>query len=294
MQDVFSTITRVSSLCHLRPTRNCRTRSRLRSTLTNRKLIVTKSKKWTPPFNPHTLGSPEWLAEAFGSGPARDVRGRSRPTQRYIGRALGGEASVAEGGNAAIARTLLTAAILAGQVKRIKMEPFQLLESDHGVHAIPDTLFERADGRVFVVEAKSDRFLTDEKLDKCRAVEKVVNAAGMTYLFWTDRWPLSPSLWQLMLELRRCGTSSVSEDRIQEIAERLSTKPMAMSELRELDLYRAYVLAAAWRGLAHFNLFAPLTDATVVSNDARDRGMAQIFTAPVDTKTFFRSLTRHG
>ena len=211
-----------------------------------------------------------------------------------MARAVSGGVSVAEGGSAAVARTLLTAAILAGLVKRIKLEPFELLESDHGVHATPDILFERADGRVFVVEAKSDRFLTDEKLEKCRTVEKVVNATGMTYLFWTDRWPLSPAVWQLMRELRKCGTSSVPEDRIREIAERLATRPMAMTELRQLGLYRDYVLAAAWRGSAHFDLFAPLTDATVVSNDAKDRGMDQIFTAPVDTKTFRRSLTRLG
>lgn len=211
-----------------------------------------------------------------------------------MSRVVGGGASVAEGGSAAIARSLLTAAILAGDVKRIKMEPFELLESEHGIHATPDILVERVDGRVFVVEAKSDRYLTDEKLDKCRTVERVVNATGMTYLFWTDRWPLSPAVWQLVRELRRCGTSSVPEDRIREIAERLAARPNTISELRQLGLYRDYVLAAAWRGSAHLDLFAPLTDATVVSNDARDRGMDQIFTAPVDTKTFRRSLTRLG
>ena len=65
----------------------------------------------------NSLGSPQWLEDVFISGPARDPNGRSRPTQRYLTRMDDEGVSVAEGGNTAIARSLLTTMRNAGLVR---------------------------------------------------------------------------------------------------------------------------------------------------------------------------------
>lgn len=240
----------------------------------------------------HELGSPEWREWVFRSPPARDVRGRSRPTQRYIVTGLDGSPMVAEGGAAAVARSVITTSIFSGLVNRFKPEPFGLTLDKDGIEAVPDMLFEHADSRLFVPEFKSARYLTEEKLEKCRQVEQVVKKAGMTYLFWTDAWPLTPCVWRLMREMRRCGTGNVPETKLAELGKLISNGPHTFAQLREAGVYREFVLAAAWRGQVHFDLFSELSDETRVTSDVRDRRFDQVLHAPVGAQNFWLRLPR--
>jgi hypothetical protein len=240
----------------------------------------------------HKLGTAAWRQWVFSSGPARDPRGRSRPTQRYVVLDDDGSSSVAEGGNTAIARAILTTAVHAGQVVKAKLEPFSLTVAEHGVAATPDVLFEAADGRLFVPETKSSKYLTEAKLERLRHVEEVINKAGMTYLFWTDAWPLTPAVWRLLRETRRCGTSAVDEQELRRLADTIQDGPRTVRELREAGLYREIVLAGVWRGQAHINLFADLKDETVVSTDSAARDFESILSAPVDAHSWWRGLQR--
>ncbi len=199
--------------------------------------------------------------------------------------------SVAEGGNAATARSLLNTMRKAGLVKRLKLEPFDLNRVDHGVDATPDILFQFHDGRVFVVEVKASKYLTDEKLSKLRHVEAAVKSAGMTYLLWTDVWPLSSVVWRQIRELRRLGSSDVPYDRILEVAERVIDSPKTMHDLRKMGFYRQFVLAAVWEGRAHVDLFSPITDSTIVSSNPAYRRFEALLSAPVGGHSWFTSLT---
>lgn len=236
------------------------------------------------------LGSREWLERVFASGPTRDPNGRSRPTQRYLTNGTDDSVLVAEGGNTATARSLLTTMQNAGLVRRMKLEPFDLNRADHGVDATPDIVFEAHDGRVYVVETKASKFLTEEKLAKQRHVESVLTQSGMTYLFWTDVWPLSSVVWRQIRELRRLGTSDVPFDRILAVAQTVAEGPTTMEELRQAGLYRQYVLAAVWAGQAHLDLFSPLSAQSAVSADPRQRRFDSVLTAPVAAYDWWTSL----
>ena len=238
------------------------------------------------------LGSSCWRAEVFDSPAARDPGGRSRPTQRYIALDQSDSVSVAEGGNTAITRSILTTCLLAGLIKRFKLEPFALNKDLHGVDAIPDAIFETVDDRLYVVENKAKLYLNEAKVEKCLAVEKIVNAAGLTYLLWTDAWPLSPAVWRLQREMRRLGTAAIAEERIVAVGQAVEQAPLRMDQLRTLGIYREHILSAVWQGAAHLDLFSELTDETLVSNDPQSRGLASTLHASVAAHRWWRGLAR--
>jgi len=227
------------------------------------------------------MGSRSWVTEVFNSPPAREVKGRSRPTQRYVARDDAGQISYAEGGNTAVARLILTTMQNAGIVESLKLEPFRLNLAEHGVEAVPDLMFKMNDGRVFVVETKSARYLTQEKLDGCEAVEKVINAAGMKYLFWTDRWPLTSDCWRLMRQTRRYGMSNIDGSLMSHAIDVLRKKSKTLGELRADGIFSDVVRALVWSGQLHMNLFAEPSDTTVVSVDPADRRFESVLHAPV-------------
>lgn len=239
----------------------------------------------------HMLGSSAWLEEMFQSEPARDPTGRSRPTQRYLTLQSNGAPSVAEGGNTATARSLLMTMTKAGLVKRLKLEPFALNKANDGIDAIPDIAFQTHDGRVFVVETKASKYLTKDKLAKQLQVESVVTQSGMTYLFWTDSWPLTSVLWRQMRETRRLGTSEIPREQILEVADAISSGPKSLNQLRQVGLYRPYVLAAVWLGQAHVDLFSQFSEETLVSNDPKARQFDRLLSASVSSYQWWSTLT---
>lgn len=64
------------------------------------------------------MGSRSWVTEVFNSPPAREVKGRSRPTQRYVARDDAGQISYAEGGNTAVARGGPSPLVASGRQRR--------------------------------------------------------------------------------------------------------------------------------------------------------------------------------
>lgn len=249
---------------------------------------------------PPTFGSPRWVDLVFESGPSRDPRGRSRATQRYVTLHPGcraplgrGEPLVAEGGSESISRSLLTTMILAGFVKRFKLQPFRMHPAEFGgLDAYPDILFECADSRLYVVEAKSMRFLTNARLEKCRSVERHVNASEMRYLLWTDAWPLSPMVWQLLRNVRRLGTSEVDPRSIEELVNEIAKGSKTVAELRSLGHYTDALRCATWRGLVHFNLFKEFNDDTLVSCNVGDRHFGSLLSARVDAQSWWDTVPR--
>lgn len=237
------------------------------------------------------LGSPAWVEHVFASPDARQVWGRSRPTQRFgIGNELG-IPIYAEGGNEASARALMILGEKTGQVLRWKLQPFSLEEKNHGLKATPDLMFEMSDGRIYVCEAKSVRFLTDKKLEKIRAVERILNATGrIQYLFWTDAWPLSPPTTRLMHDLRRCGTSNIPSRAIPALEDLLRNGPKTIFELRQMGFVRDVVMAATWRGRAHFNLWKTVVDSTIVSANPAQRQFTQALRAPVRAHSIWQEM----
>jgi hypothetical protein len=169
----------------------------------------------------------------------------------------------------------------AGLVRRWKLEPFSLTRAEHGIEAVPDALFELHDHRVFVLENKAARFLTDAKEDKARHVERVINGAGLTYLFWTDAWPLTPTVWRQVKETRRCGAANIGNEQLLAVAAAVMDEVLDLKALRVRGLYRPIVLASVWLGLTHLTLFSPITEETLVSSNPLARGFDLVLHAPV-------------
>lgn len=240
--------------------------------------------------NRFALGSGKWLELVFSEGPARSVQGRSRPTQRYLTDDYRGQLVIAEGGGASIARSLLEVMQNTGIVTRFKLEPFTLTLKEHGVDATPDSLFQTADGETFVIEVKSSRFLTAEKIEKCVQVQAALANSGMKYLLWTDTSPLPPVLWRLLREMRRLGFTAVPRESVEKVLAAISERPMTVEELRQMGIYRDSILAAAWHGVAHFNLHREFDDKTMVSRDVNARQFSRFLKSTIKTHVWWSGL----
>lgn len=236
------------------------------------------------------IGSEAWLCSVFASPAARDIKGRSRPTQRFA-TTVDEVASYAEGGNTAVARNLLHTMRNGKVVTRFKLEPFEL--SEDGLETVPDIIFQTHDDKVYVVEVKSYRFLIEEKLEKCRAVEQKINASGMKYLLWTDRWPLNRYLWNLTRRLRMNGYADIRRTELDYAEKMVKAGATTMGRLAELGVYQHVVLAAVWHGRLHINLFEPLTNETRVTFNVTDRMFNPTLTASVLHQTFWHDMKKY-
>lgn len=236
------------------------------------------------------MGSKPWVESVFKSPPARGVKGRSRPTQRYV-TTVDGMPSYAEGGNTAVARNLLHTMRNAGLVSRFKLEPFKLEVGD--LMTFPDVMFQTSDGQVYVVEVKSYRYLTTERLEKCLQTEKVINASGMKFLLWTDRWPLNRHCWGLTRRLKMMGAADITKPELQYAEELVKAQKLTMDQFASLGVYDHVVMAAAWFGRLHFNLFSPMNGETTVSSSVSDRRFEPALTANVGQQTFWKNLKKY-
>jgi hypothetical protein len=249
--------------------------------------------KRQPPLRKAAFGSESWLEKVFSGSDAREVWGRSRPTQRYAIAGMNGKPVYAEGGNESTARALMVMGKNSGTVKRWKFQPFNMTAAEFGVEAVPDLIFQLYDERAFVVEARSARFQTPEKLRKAQQVEAAINATGtLKYLYWTDAWPLTPSTTSLVREMRRCGTSDIPKHLIAQLQELLESGPKTLFELREMVCFRDVVMAAVWHGKAHLDMFSPVTDLTLVTPTPETRRFQELLHLGAAAQTWWSSLAR--
>lgn len=239
------------------------------------------------------FGTIDWVENVFGSPDARQVWGRSRPTQRYAVAGVDGKPIYAEGGNESTARGLMILGVNAGMIKRWKFQWFALTKAEHAVDAVPDLLFETSLGNLFVTEVRSARFQTAEKLSKARKIEKAINATGsLNYLYWTDAWPLTPTTTNLVRELRKCGTSNIPKASFEALSQILKDGPTTFFELRDQKCFRDVVLAAVWAGKAHIDLLSPVTDSTLVTLNCTTRRLHELLQLSAGGQTWWTSLEK--
>jgi hypothetical protein len=239
------------------------------------------------------FGSEGWVEEVFAGKDARQVAGRSRPTQRF-GIGIEGKPTYAEGGNESVARGLMLLGVKAGLIRRWKFQPFEMTKADHGVEAFPDLQFQLHDERVFIAEIRSARYQTPEKLAKAKQIQVGINASGrLKYLYWTDAWPLTPGTTALVRELRKCGTSDIPQSSIDALQKMLKAEgPKTFYELRSTGCFRDVVLAAVWQGKAHIDLLSTVTDSSIVTSDVYTRRFHELLNLGVEGQTWWSSLSK--
>jgi hypothetical protein len=112
----------------------------------------------------------------------------------------------------------------------------------------------------------------------------------MNYLLWTDTSPLPPALWRLLREMRRLGYSAISQGSIEKVVQAIAAKPLTVEELRQIGIYRDTILAAAWHGLAHFDLHREFGDKTLVSRDVNARQFSRFLKSTIKTHVWWSGL----
>lgn len=229
------------------------------------------------------LGSAPWASAVYGSGPSRTVEGRSRSTKRHynperpgVGRDDDAGTDVSEGPHENSTTLLLKLLTALGIVLRWKWQPFQLIEARHGVNAFPDFICDLADERRFVIEVKTNRFLD---LDHLREVSTALEKAGLPYLLWTDKWPLTATLKRNLIMMRRAHRTwgELKRERLRDV---LHQDQLTLRELREKhDLSVDQVRAAAFDGHVFLNIFQETTDESLVCSRPDQRMVNTLFEA---------------
>lgn len=238
------------------------------------------------------FGSPSWLEGVFASEPARTVKG-GRAAQRFITGCHISGTQVAEGGNAATARRVLEILLNWAIVRRFKLEPFRFNDESRGIQSyVPDLIFQLHDQRTFVVETKSWRFLTQPRIEHLYAVQDAVLNSGLSFVLWTDAWPLTPIVYKQSVEMRRLGNSKVPEEKISRLLEFIKSHPATFLELRENGVYRDEIMSAAWKGQVFVNFLEPITDDTKVCAYCDVTDVSLLLNCPVGAQTFWFNLTR--
>lgn len=218
--------------------------------------------------NAMTLGSDAWVDDVYKSGPSRNSEGRSRPTQRYFGAGLEAiNAGVFEGRNEYITYLLLCVLQHNRIISRFKGQPFRMNKANHGVDAYPDFMFDLADGRRFVLEVKANRFINDDEKKQLEAVNDAFINTSITYLLWTDKWPLHKHVVHAMNHMRRAYRLGYSTDQLQPLVNAIQVRPKTLGELCRgvMPAHFDQILAAAYCGMIFINFFKPINDQTLVS-----------------------------
>lgn len=125
----------------------------------------------------------------FSLGPCRAVKGRSRATLRGASGSHAREIIWCEGGPEITAQLLLEHLVALQIVKRYKFQPFYLAEFDHTNKDAPDCAVELTNGRYFVIEIKTRRFLNPDEVVGLETNRKLLQRFGVPYLLWTNKNP---------------------------------------------------------------------------------------------------------
>lgn len=230
--------------------------------------------------SPGSMGTREWADVVFSSPPARKLKGPSRPTQYHLKNSdafgqLGYDEPRqrygVQGGNESETLRVLEHLHQLGYVGRIKPQPFKTDQHEFGLEIFPDFMFEVGKARkIFVIETKSNRFLTRELHRRIEELRTRFQEFDMTYLLWTDKRPLTRHVRENLSKMRLAENerrAKLLDDA--EINEALAWIKAASNPLY-MDFFRAgytadLLFAAAWRGDVFFPITAALTASSPLS-----------------------------
>ncbi len=219
------------------------------------------------PTPSYPLGSPEWLDHVFSTPPVRGLKGRSKRNRSHdYPSAHMGRTIIVEGRNEECAATVLEYFCTLGLVRRFKEQPFRADVDEFDYEIVPDFLVEAADGQLFIVEVKTDRFITVRAEHVFNRTRAKFADFGITYLVWSDRTPLTHALRRSIRETKRLSKSVDGEEILE-----LQQKVAAQSSISVKELYQqgfdwGVIHAAAWKGYVHFRLLDEFNFATEIAS----------------------------
>lgn len=160
---------------------------------------------------------PKWRELIFGSSPAREVMGPSRPTMRFRTIDQWGGVMHQEGGNEHTAWLLLSHMVRVGAVRRFKFQPFNYADYG-GTKGFPDLLVELHNSELFVIEVKSAKYVTAEFLEGLKERDALLKSMGLESQLWSDAVcahatpVLNLQVRNNLLEVNRCRDIPIDRD----------------------------------------------------------------------------------
>jgi hypothetical protein len=240
------------------------------------------------------LGSKEWIDDVYASPPARDPRGRSRPTQRASPPSSALRRSVGiEGGNELTAYLVLEILFAAGLIKRFKEQPFALDRKLYGSAAIPDFIFEWYDGQHFVAEVKSSAYYTAAKERTAEKLHELLGKHQLKYVVWTTEAHLTRRLWHNVRQIRRRHLKIPEPIQLDALLRELEQGPKSLGLLIDQGYEQDEILCAIWSGQLHINLLEKRDVTTKVHRYPNPHFYTPLLGARPDTESWWNALSDH-
>lgn len=240
---------------------------------------------------PHELGGKAWLEYVYASPPARDPRGRSRPTQRASPYSPTLQRSVGiEGGNELTAYLLLELLHACGLVRRFKEQPFELDRDRYSSAAIPDFIFEWYDGTPVVAEVKSSTFYTADKERVAKELADLLGSYKLSYVVWTTREHLTQTVWHNVRQIYRRRQHVAENDELERLETDLSKSSLTLGQLIDRGHDQDTILHAVCIGRAHFNLLEKRNVASKLYRVANAANYATLIGARPDPNSWWNAL----
>jgi hypothetical protein len=239
---------------------------------------------------------PRWRELIFGSSPAREVMGRSRPTMRFRSIDHDDVLIHQEGGNEHTAWLLLSHLVRVGLVRRFKFQPFNLADYG-GPKGFPDLLVELASSELIVVEVKSAKYVTAEFLESLGERDALIESLGMACRLWTDRkvanatTALSVHIRNNLLEINRCKEIPLAAEFLEALRRTTITGPITLAAI--LDSTGAHweqLMSAIAANHISISLEEKLHEASVIKPPATPRTYEHYFSQGPGSQSWWRRL----
>lgn len=237
------------------------------------------------------IGTSAWIEQVRSTPPARSPLGRSRPTHQYKPYlASMGRQVACEGANEVTCALLLDILAKAGLVRWWKEQPFQLKEREHGIEATPDGIFEWTNGKHYVLETKSAKYVTEKVLAKAAELEALFKAAGVTYLFWTDDKQVGNPLRTTVRQIWTAGGADISADEVGQVMNIVAQGPVAIGTVLEQGIRPDAYRHAIAIGKVHCNLTEKLDEHTILYPNRLDHAYDVLLGGGPDPEGWWNAL----
>ena len=144
-----------------------------------------------------------------------------------------------------------------GLVKRFKAQPFMTTKEEFVAEIFPDFLVELPDGRLLVVEIKTERFITHALKQIFDRNNESFNTFGMTYLVWTDKKPLNHAVRHHAIAMRRFSGEDIPRSEVENLAGFVTERRSAtLQEIYEAGFDMGCLYVSAKEG----KLFPPMCE----------------------------------
>lgn len=238
-----------------------------------------------------------WRELVFGSAPAREVMGRSRPTMRFrVSSDVDRHTRIAEGGNEYTAWLLLSHLTRVGLVTRFKFQPFNLVDYG-GTNGFPDLLVELQDGALVIVEVKSSKYVTAEFLETYREHEVLLKSMGLPSVLWTDAKAhsahpaLSRNTRNTLSEMDRCKGVPLDHALLDQMRRSTAHNPISLAALLdETGAHWDQAMSALAANHLSTNIEEPIYETSNIYAPASADSYKHYFSQRTDSESWWRHL----